>query len=54
MTVREVDNPVNNARSIHKTTRLGGPALWQPIFDRNATEKYQELCNFEIEVRTFL
>ena len=50
MVVREADNLVKTLRPIHTTSSLGIPALRMPIFYCRATEKYQELCNFETEV----
>ena len=54
ITVREADKPFNNVSPIHKTPRLGSPVLRQPMFDWKATHKYQELCNFKIEVKNIL
>ena len=51
MTVREADNLVSNARPLHTTPRLGSPALRQQMFDWKARDKYQELCNFPLEVK---
>ena len=53
MAVKETDNPVNNARPIHATPRLGSPALRQPTFEGNVTGKHHLLCNFEIELKKF-
>ena len=51
MAVREADNPVNYAGQVHTMSRSNGPVLRHPVFDWKATDKYQELCNFEIEVK---
>ena len=51
MAMGEAENPVKNTRPLHAAPRSGDPALKQPIFDYNATEKYQELCNIEIKVK---
>ena len=51
MAVREADNVVNSAISIHTTWRLGGSVLRQSMFDWKATEMYQELCILETEVK---
>ena len=53
MAVTGVDKPVNITRPVHTALRSGSPALKQPKFDWKAAEKYQELCNFEIEVKAF-
>ena len=50
MAVREADNPVNNARPLHAMPRSGGPALTTDV-DWKVVDKYQELCNFEKEVK---
>ena len=50
MAVIEVDNPVNNARPIHVMPRSGILALRQPTLAWNVADKFQELCNFEIDV----
>ena len=49
ITIREADNLINNARSIHTMPRSGIPVLRQPTW--KVAKKYQELCNFEIEVK---
>ena len=51
MDAGEVDNLINNARPVHAVPRWGGPELKLPTFDWKVAEKYQELCNFEIEVK---
>ena len=51
--LREADNLVNNARQIHTMPRSGSTVLRQQTFDWNVANKYQDLCNFEIEVKTF-
>ena len=51
MMVREADNLVNSARPIHTVPGLGSLTLRQPTFDWKAADKYQELCNFETEVK---
>ena len=48
--IRVMDNLVNNAKPINAMPRLGNPALRQPIFDWKVANKYQKLCDFEIEV----
>ena len=53
MAVRETDNPVNNAIPIHVMPRSGDSVLRQPIFDWKGAEKYQQLCNSEIVIKTF-
>ena len=52
MTVREADNPANDARPIHTIPRLGVAALGQSTFDWKTTDRYQELCNFKTEVKS--
>ena len=54
MVVRVADNTVNNARPIHTTPRLGGPAFKQSTFDWKARDKFHELCSFETEVKKIL
>ena len=51
MAIREADNPVNSARPIHTTARLDSLAWRQPTFYWKMRDKYQELCNFETEVK---
>ena len=51
MMVREADNLVKNARPIHIIPRSSGKVLRQPMFDLKDTNKYQEPCNFEIQVK---
>ena len=51
MAVREADNPVNSARIIHAMPGSDGPALGQPLVDWKMADKYQNLCNFEVEVK---
>ena len=51
MVVKEAENPVNTARSVQVMPRAGSPALKQSTFDWKARDKYQELQNFEIEVK---
>ena len=48
MAVREPDNLVN---SVRPTPRSDSQVLRQPMFDWKAAHKYQEPCNFEIEVK---
>ena len=43
MVVKEAENSVNTARSVHIMPRTGCPALNQPSFNWEAAEKYQEL-----------
>ena len=50
MTIREADNLINNATPIHIILRLGGPAL-KTYIDWEVAIKYQELCDFEIDVK---
>ena len=50
--VKEVENTVNAARSIQVMYRSDGPALKQPKFDWKAAGKYQELLNFETDVKS--
>ena len=55
MAIRGVENTVNNARPMHTMPRLIGPVLKQPTFAWKATDKYKELCNFELDVKnTFI
>ena len=49
MTVREADTPVNNARQIHTMPMSCGSVLRLPVVDSKAADKYQKLCNIEIE-----
>ena len=51
MAVREADNLVNNARSVHAASRSGSPALKHCTFSWKAGDKYLELCKFEIRVK---
>ena len=51
MVVREADNLVNNAKPIQAMPRSSSPVLRQPTFDWKASNKYQELCSFEIETK---
>ena len=54
MPISEVDNTVSNARPVHAMPRSVSPTLNEHTFDWRVAEKYQELCNFETEVkRTF-
>ena len=53
MTGREAYNLVNNVRLVHTAPMSDGPALKQSTFGWKAADKYQEPCNFEIEVKTF-
>ena len=50
MSVREADNPNNSARPLHTVPRTGDLVLKQPIFYWKVAGKYQETCNFEIEI----
>ena len=52
--IREAEKTVNNARPVHAAPRSGSPAQKQPTFDWKVQDKYQELCNFEIEVKNIL
>ena len=52
MEVREVDTLVNNTRWIHAVPKSVGLILQQPTFNWKATHKYQEISNFEIEVKS--
>ena len=51
--VRGAKTTVNNARPIPALPRMDGPLLKQPIFAKKVPDKKCELCNFEIEVKTF-
>ena len=51
MAVREADNLGNNDRPLHTIPRSSDPEKSQQTFDWKATDKYQELCYFEIEVK---
>ena len=51
MAVRKVDTCVNNARPIHTVPISGDPILCQPTFDWKATDKDQEIFNFEVKVK---
>ena len=51
MTVRDTENPVNNARLINVTSISGCPVLRQPKFDWKAADKYQELFTFKEGVK---
>ena len=42
------------ATSIDNAPRMGSPTVKQPIFDWKMPDKYYEICNFEMEVKTFL
>ena len=52
MAVREAEIPANTTRPALAMPKTGGPVLKQPTFDWKAIDKYIELCNFEIEVKT--
>ena len=49
--IRKSENLVNNARPVHAAARSDGPVLRQPTFDWKVTNIYQEVCNFEIDIR---
>ena len=51
MVGREADNPVSNSRPIHIMLRSSGSVLRQTKFDWRSLDKYQKLCNFEMEVK---
>ena len=51
MVVREADNPVGNTSTTCMMPRSNSPVLGQSTFDWKATNIYQELCNFETEVK---
>ena len=51
MAIREGDSPVSNVTPVHAVPSSGSPALKQPAFELKAKDKYEELCNFEIEVK---
>ena len=53
-TVREVGNPVNNARIIHTIPRSSTPMPRQPTFEWKPLDKFQELCTFEMEKKNIL
>ena len=48
MAVREADNPVNNARPIHRMARSISSVVRQLTFDWKVAEKYEELDSFEV------
>ena len=55
MAIREADNPVSKARPVQAVLKSDSPALKLTTFDWKWADKYQELCNFEIEVKnTFM
>ena len=54
MTIKETENPVNAARYMQVMLRTGGPVLKQPNIDWKTADKYQELWNFEIEVKNIV
>ena len=51
MTVKEAENSINPARSVQIMFWTGDPKLKPPILCLKAAYKYQELQNFEIEVK---
>ena len=51
MALREVGNPVIIARSVNIAPRSSRPVLKESTFDCKVVDEYQELCNFEIEVK---
>ena len=53
VTIRKANKPINNIRPVHMGPRSDGPVLKHCTFDWKVADKYQELCNFEIEVRIF-
>ena len=54
MAVKEGDNLVSTTRLICTPPRYRSPELRQQTFDLEATDKNQELCNFETEVKNIL
>ena len=53
MIVREAEILISNARTLQATSQMGSPPLKQQMFDWKAPDKYNELCNFKIEVKHF-
>ena len=51
MALREADNQVNNARTIHTNSRSEIQALRQSTFCWKVDNEYHEMCNFEMEVK---
>ena len=52
MIVRKAETPVSSAGTIQATPRMDGPTLKQPTFDWTGPDRYHELPNFKIEVKT--
>ena len=51
MAIIEANNPISNTRPVHATPRSGGPTQKHLTFEWKLADKYQELCNFKIEVK---
>ena len=49
--VKEADNPVKAARSVHVLPKTGGLSLKQPTFHWKAADIYQEPWSFELNVK---
>ena len=52
--IEEAHNFIINTRPVHGETRPDGSAIKQATFDWNTAFKYQELYDFEIEIKHFL
>ena len=50
---REAETPVSSGRPKQAKLRMGGQTLKWPTFNWKVPDKYQELCIFEVEVKTF-
>ena len=51
MKIIEAETPVSSVRTIKATLWMRSPALKQPTFEWKAQGKYNELYDFEIEVK---
>ena len=51
--VREVDNPVNNARQLHTMSRSGNPTLRQPTVDLNQLKNIRNCEKLRQRQRSF-
>ena len=51
MGIRETENLIKPVRPVQVILRTSGQTLKQPTYDWKTADKYQELQNFEIEIK---
>ena len=52
LVAREAHNPAINVKTVYTAPRLGSPVLKLTFYCKTA-DKYQELCKFESDLKTF-